>query len=631
MIGDMAVQDEVWSAWLEFNRSRQMYPERGGLLHWIGAAAAAHPDRPAVEADGEVLTYRELDVRSDEVSAFLASSGLSPGDIVAIVSSRTVHPYVGILGILKAGCGYVPIDPSDPSDRLAFILEDAEATAVLAASAQVSLLGWIPKTVTVRGVLDGAETAESPWVPVTGFPSSGAPGRAAYDPDRTCYVIYTSGTTGRPKGVRTSEHSLLNFVHWFLSRHTVLAADRLCQNAPLTFDPSVQQIFPAWAAGACLVTLPEAETRNPFAMLSWLRRQRISHLDVVTAHWHHLREAAEEDDSLRDLPDLRWIIIGGETLHYHHSHQWHRIIRSPALLNNIYGPTEATVNATEVVIDPELTAGQIPIGVPLPNYRLYVVDEAGGLCPPEEIGELLIAGDGLAQRYQSDVATLKAFGELTLPNGHVERVYRSGDLARLITVPDGAWMLEFRGRTDNQVKIRGFRIELEDVESVAKACPGIGDAAVLVRGTPPDQLVCCYTSDSRLPTWSVKDYLAGRLAAFQIPNLFVWLDALPLTRNGKLDRRALAGLVEHELASRRPVGRPPESEPEKLVAQVWADVLAIPRIGVDDDFFTLGGTSLLAMTVVRRLRAQGMLVDPATVFEYPTVGQLAVRCTPATA
>ncbi|WP_406447257.1 non-ribosomal peptide synthetase [Streptomyces sp. NBC_00876] len=630
----------TWTAWSEFNRTDRRFPFEGGLIAWIEAAVAAHPDRPAVYAGGVALTYRELDERSDRVSDFLRRSGVEPGSIVAVTAGRTVHPYVGLLAVLKSGCGYVPVDVSDPVSRLEFILEDAGVVAVLAASDEPGRLDWLPDGIAVRGVLDSGDDNDNDgdgsggrrWTgtlrPVAGGPGPRRPA-VPYDPERTCYIIYTSGTTGRPKGVRISEHSLLNFVHWFVSRHEVLAADRLCQNAPLTFDPSVQQIFPAWVTGACLLALPPAELQDPFAMLGWLRRERITHLDVVTAHWHHLREAADQDPALRDLPDLRWIIIGGETLHYHHTRHWHGIMRSPALLNNIYGPTEATVNATEVVVDPAADSGQIPIGVPLPNYRMYVVDGEGALCAPGATGELLIAGDGLAQRYQSAAATEAAFTELALPGGAVERVYRSGDLARLIDIPSHGWMLEFQGRVDSQVKIRGFRIELEEVEGAAKSCPQVRDAAVLVRGTPPDQLLCCFVADGDHDPAVVRAHVSRLLSAYQVPNLYLRVDGFPLTRNGKLDRAGLAALAEEQLGARVPAGRLPESPVEKQLAEVWASVLGLTHIGAEEDFFTIGGTSLLAMTVVKRLRAQGLRLDPATVFECPTVARLAAHCAAA--
>ncbi|WLQ32266.1 non-ribosomal peptide synthetase [Streptomyces castrisilvae] len=619
-----------WAAWSEFNRTDRRFPFEGGLVAWIAAAAAAHPDRPAVCAAGVELTYRELDERAERVAGLLGRSGVEPGSIVAVTGGRTVHPYVGMLAALKAGCGYVPVDAHDPVSRLEFIVRDAEAAAVLAVSDELGLLEWLPDEVAVRVVLDAGGPGDGRWAGVP-RPGTVPPDRPAvpYDPDRTCYIIYTSGTTGRPKGVRIGEHSLLNFVHWFVSRHEVLAADRLCQNAPLTFDPSVQQIFPAWVTGACLLPLPADGAQDPFTMLGWLRRERITHLDVVTAHWHHLREAADQEPGLRELPDLRWIIIGGETLHYHHTRHWHRIMRTPALLNNIYGPTEATINATEVVVDPAADSGQIPIGVPLPNYRLYVVDGEGALCAPGVTGELLIAGDGLAQRYQSAAATGAAFTELALPGGGVERVYRSGDLARLVGVPAGGRMLEFQGRVDSQVKIRGFRIELEEVEGAAKSCPQVRDAAVLVRGTPPDQLLCCYVADGDGDPEAVRAHAARLLPAHQVPNLFLRVDGFPLTRNGKLDRAGLSALAEERLGGRTPVGRLPRSPAEKQLADVWASVLGLTHIGADEDFFTLGGTSLLAMTVVKKLRAQGLRVDPSAVFECPTVARLAAHCTAA--
>ncbi|MET8022189.1 non-ribosomal peptide synthetase [Streptomyces decoyicus] len=559
----------------------------------------------------ETLTYCELDERSDRAAGALAEAGIPAGSIVAISSSRTPDPYVALLGALKAGCGYLPLDFDDPQDRIRFMLDDAGAVAVVARRAELDGAEWLHDT---GLLLIGVD--ELPAV----APTYPAP---VHDTERICYIIYTSGTTGVPKGVRITEKNLVNFTHWFVGAHEVTAHDRLAQTAPLTFDPSVQQIFPAWVTGSCLVPVAERELYDPFAMMAWLAAERISVIDVVTAQWHHWREAAVHDAALRSLPDLRWIVVGGETLYHHESRRWHSTVESPALLRNIYGPTEATINASETVVDPETCQGQVSIGVPLPNYRLYVVDATDQLCPLDVTGELLIAGDGVAAGYQSAEATAKAFGEIKLPDGTVERIYRTGDLARLVREANGALVIDFVGRMDTQVKIRGFRIELEEIEAVAKTADGVRDAAVQLRSGSAEQLACFYVADDRTDDAPVRAHLAAHLAGHQMPNLMLRLDVFPVTRNGKLDRPALAAALEETLLHRSPSGARPGTAEQLLVAEAWSEVLGIGQVALDENFFALGGTSLLAVSLVRALRARGLKVLPSDLFAAPTVRELA--------
>jgi amino acid adenylation domain-containing protein len=618
------------AAWARYNDSATRYPFEGGLVRWLEEAIAAHPDRPAVQVADDQLTFGELDRRARAVTSFLRARGVAGDSIVGIAADRSVHGYVAILAVLRAGCGYLPIDPADPADRQRFVLQDAGAVALLSAAQHCDKFEWLPPELDVRGVLGGPGPEGFGWLRCDDPATATGPAMPAepdpYRAERIRYIIYTSGTTGRPKGVRISEGSLLNFVHWYQQRHGVQSRDRLCQTAPLTFDPSVQQIFPAWVSGACLLPVPDHELHDPFALLAWLRQERISHLDVVTAHWQHLREAAEQSEELRQLPDLRWIIIGGETLHYPQSHHWYRIISSPALLNNIYGPTEATINASEYVVEAGISSGQIPIGAPLPNYRLYVVDDQGRLCAPGQVGHLLIAGDGLASGYQSAEATTAAFGTLDVGDGQVERIYRSGDLAKLIEHPSHGWTLEFRGRTDTQVKIRGFRIELGEIEAAAESCPGVRAAAVLLRREPADQLICCYQANGELQPATVRAHLARRLAGSQLPNMFLRLEQFPLTRNGKLDSAELARIANQMLAERQGQGQQPDGELETTIAEVWCAVLGIGAVGRDEDFFQIGGDSLLTLTLLRQLRERGIDLLAADVFERPTVAALATRC-----
>jgi amino acid adenylation domain-containing protein len=608
------VAADKWRVWKEYNSTAVRYPDKGGIVAWIAEAVATHPDRPAVQAGGECLSYHDLDARADWIASALAAAGVPPGSTVAVTSSRTVHPYAGLFGVLKAGCGYVPVDPEDPAERLRFILQDAGVRSVLVRSAELEQMAWVKRATEVRVItMDDVPVAPA----------------AVYQPPRQrspiCYIIYTSGTTGQPKGVRITESSLVNFVNWFIEAHDMTAADRIAQAAPLTFDPSIQQIFPAWVSGACLLPVGEPELHDPVGLLQWLAVERVTVIDAVTAQWHHWRWAAERNSEVRSLPDLRWVVVGGETLYHQESRHWYEVIDSPALLRNVYGPTEATINASETVVDPALEHGRVPIGVPLPNYRLYAVDSGSNLCRLGVTGELVIAGLGVADGYQSAEATAKSFGELSLPDDATETAYWTGDLTKLVRDHTGRLVLHFLGRTDTQVKVRGFRIELEEVEAAAKRIAGVRDAAVQLRNGIPEQLVCFYAADPGTPVAEVRAHLARTLPAFQLPNLYLRLDLFPTTQNGKLDRKALSAELERTLQNRKPAGTAPGSELELRIADAWVEVLDLGAVSIDENFFALGGTSLLAVDLARALRRRGVPVRPTDIFAHSTVRGLAER------
>jgi nonribosomal peptide synthetase protein VioG len=615
----MDADEPSWLGWRAFNSTEVKYASAESLLEMIEVVIAQAPGRPAIQGTDKTLTYAELGAQADRVAAFLRAAGIRPGAVVAITAGTTTHPYAAILGVIKAGCGYLPVDASYPAERLAFMLRDAQAAALLACAKEIPRLAEACPPGVRRAVLDGEPLASQRALPAVNA-SPGKPGPSV------AYVIYTSGTTGQPKGVRISHDALLNFVHWFVGRHTLRAGDRVAQVAPLTFDPSAQQIFPAWATGACLIPVPDAELHDPVSLLEWLSAQRITHLDLVTSHWHQLREAAVALNGECALPDLRWIVIGGETMYYRESHEWYSAVQSPARLNNIYGPTEATINATEWEVERARADGQVPIGVPLPNYRLYVVGRDRRLCAAGETGELVIAGAGLAERYQSAEATARSFGTLVLPDGTTERIYRSGDLARLISDPPGARALEFRGRTDTQVKIRGYRVELEEVEAAVRTCPGISTAAVVARGEPAQQLVCFSTGPRELAPDLIRRHLAARIPDYMIPGLYLWLTDFPVTKNGKLDRAALSAALDARLAARAGRGGGTVgTATERAVAHAWARILDIPEVGLDEDFFGLGGTSLLAAAAVNLLRRQGHRIRVRDLLQAPTPRRLAGR------
>ena len=628
--GDAGLGDVDRAAWSEFNRVPAISPEHPSrLLPWLAQAARLHWGRPAVSADGLVLTYAELHERATAIAHRLRAAGVGPGDTVAVVATRTVVPYPALVAALSVGAAYVPLNPDDPADRLRLMLEDCGAAAVLSDVASAPKVQPLVGRVPTCAVLDAGDAVDG-WQDWSGagaedWPAPVVDPVAATGPaeDTTAYVIYTSGTTGRPKGVRIAESSLLNLVGWFHDQHGTVAGDRVAQNAPLTFDPSVQQIFPAWTAGACLVVMPEAALLDSYELLVWLREEEITHLDMVTSHWFHLLDAAVSNPDLRDLPHLRWTLVGGESFTYESTRRWYDVVGSPGLLNNVYGPTEATVNATAVVVPRERTAGKVPIGTPLPGYHLYVLDDAGGLCAVGEQGELYIAGVGLAQGYCSAEATRRAWLDHSVVDGATETLYRTGDLACLVRDAGGAPTLEFRGRADRQVKISGYRLELEEVEMAAKACQGVRDAVVVTIGDPPTQLVCFVVGDLDGPA-AIRAELSERLPAYMVPHIVLPVDAMPFTPSGKIDRARLLQHLDRVRAEQAVAGRS-LTPTEQQVADVLGQVLRVPVTSPTADFYLLGGSSLLALQVAGLLREAGTPVRATDLLEHSSVEQLAAH------
>ncbi|WP_190344315.1 amino acid adenylation domain-containing protein [Streptomyces venezuelae] len=626
---DALLTAEERAAWTAFNGRTRPWPEGPALIRRLEETAARRAEEPAVQADDGTYTYRELHAEADRIAGALAAQGVTAGGTVAVAATRRRGDYAALLAALKLDCAYLPLATDGPARRLEFTLADSSAVALVADAPAAALLAaaGIGTGLAARVVTGAGHDAPAGWTTSHTAPQGARPpGQPAGQPsgDRTSYVIYTSGSTGTPKGVMTGEEALLNFCAWYVERHEVLPHDRLCQTAPLTFDPSVQQLFPAWLTGACLVVVPDEVQREGGEFLDWLAAERITHLDIVTPHWVQLLDVAAQRGGAA-LPALRWIVVGGETYFFHQTHRWHRAVDSPARLNTIYGPTEATVNATEFLVEPGVTEGQVPIGQPLPNYRAYVLDEHGALCPPDITGELYLAGTGLARRYCSAEATARSFRELTVSEGTTERLYRTGDLARLID-HDGTWVLEFQGRTDSQVKVSGYRIELEEIQAALAGIPGVTAGAVVLRTEPAKQIVCGYVA-AGLTEDRIRTELAERLPAYMVPHLIAPVPAVPLTANGKVAKDALLALVVERHDSAKAGGTEPQGPVETAIAAAWAEVLGVPRVGADEDFFGHGGSSLLAFRVVALLREKGVTLRAADLLQARTVRALAERAT----
>ncbi|WP_437297431.1 amino acid adenylation domain-containing protein [Sorangium sp. So ce426] len=605
-------------------------PPRELVHEQVEEQARRAPSAAAVAFEGERLTYAELDRRSNQIAHHLRKSGAGPGALVGICLERSPDMIVAALGVLKAGGAYVPLDPAYPPARLAFMLEDAKVSALLTRD---HLVGRVPS----RGL--NVVRLDADRAMLDREPADKVPPAAGQAPDDAAYVIYTSGSTGRPKGVLVEHRGLTNLVAWHRRRFTLSSADRATLIASPGFDASVWEMWPALCSGACLYIPSEAVRRSPLELQQWLLEQQITVSFVPTP-------IAEELLRL-DWParcSLRALLTGGDRLR-----RWpHRAI--PFEVVNNYGPTEATVVTTSCALprdahDDRGPSREPPIGRPIDNVRVYLLDPRRQPVPVGVPGELYIAGHGLARGYLHDPElTRDRFLSDPFSSDPGARMYRTGDLVRWRHDGD----IEFLGRLDHQVKIRGFRLELGEIEAALRQHPALDDAVVLATDDAHgDRRLVAYVVPAsgggasargvegvervEASPAALRAHLQGRLPEFMVPSTFVALDALPMTANGKVDRAALpapgparTALAHAFVAPRSPV--------ERALAEIWQEVLRQERVGVHDSFLELGGSSVHAVRLLSRVRsALGVELAFQELFRRPTIAELAplVRQEPA--
>ncbi|MEU6297799.1 amino acid adenylation domain-containing protein, partial [Streptomyces erythrochromogenes] len=572
----------------EWNDTAAALPETT-LTALLAEQAARTPDATAVVFEGESLTYRELDARAGRLADVLAARGIGPESLVAVAVPRSLDLMVALCGVLKAGAAYLPVDPDQPAERNLQIMADAAPALVLST-------GWqAPGTPVLR--LDAPLPAADP-----------AP-RPVVLPDHPAYAIFTSGSTGRPKGALVPHRAIVNRLEWMQREYGLGAGDRVLQKTPSGFDVSVWEFFWPLLTGAALVVAKPGGHQDPVYLAGLIARE-----SVTTAHFvPSMLEVFLREPAAADARCLRRVIASGEALPAHTQDAFFRVLPG-AELHNLYGPTEAAVDVT--LWPCRAGDATVPIGRPAANTRTYVLD--GRLAPvaPGTAGELYLAGVQLARGYLGRPA-LTADRFVACPFEPGARMYRTGDLVRWRA--DG--VLEYLGRTDDQVKIRGFRIEPGEVQSAAAACAGVSHAAVVVReDRPGDPRLVAYVvpRPGAAPTPAgVRGELAAALPEHMVPAVVV-LAELPVTANGKLDRRALPA------PALRVGGRGGRTERERILTGLFASVLGLPEVGADDDFFELGGHSLLAMRLVAQMRgAFGAELGIREVFTARTPAALA--------
>jgi amino acid adenylation domain-containing protein len=508
---------------------------------------------------------------------------------------------VALLAILKAGGAYLPLDPSYPPDRLAYMLKDAKAPVLLT---QAALADRLPATDAVTVRLD------ADWPPIAGCPTT-PPERTA-TPDNLAYVIYTSGSSGRPKGVMNAHRGIVNRIAWMQHAYRLTPADRVLQKTPFGFDVSVWEFFWPLAFGATLVIARPGGHQEPAYLAELIERAGITITHFVPSMLQAFLEAAD----LSRCHTLRDTICSGEALPVETQNRF--LQQLPGRLHNLYGPTEAAVDVSAWPCRLEPDATQVPIGRPIHNIALHVLDRRLEPVPIGVAGELHIGGVGLARGYLGRPG-LTAERFVPSPFGSGERLYRTGDLARW----RGDGTLDYLGRIDHQVKIRGFRIELGEIEAALLAYTEIEQAAVLARDDAGDRRLVAYVvgrDAAALQPAALRTHLQRSLPDYMVPAAFVRLDHLPLSPNGKLDRNALPAPDRQPAADHVA----PRTQTEQTLAAIWQDVLKLPSVGVNDNFFECGGNSLSATRTIARIQQELRVALPLrTIFTTPTLGELA--------
>ncbi|MEM1320999.1 MAG: amino acid adenylation domain-containing protein [Bacteroidota bacterium] len=580
------------------------FPEFECIHHLFEQQAARTPHATALEFAGQQYSYEQLDQRSNQLAHQLLQLGLRPQSLVAICLERSTEMIIGLLGILKAGAAYVPIDPHYPQERIAFMLEDSAAEILLT---QQHLNEKFPEKDQLQRL-----NLDTDWTQIASQPT--APPTQETTADQLIYTIYTSGSTGKPKGVQVEHHSVANLVAGQIQL-LQQPVGRFLYAYSFAFDGAVLLIWWTLLDGGTLVIAPEELEKDVKKMTTFLAAQKITHLLTFPSVYSILLQEAEAGQ----LATLQSVSVAGEACPAAMVKRHHQLLPGVRLLNQ-YGPTEATVGATIYITPSDFDASKVPIGKAIDNVQVYVLDEQGQPVAPGQSGEIYIGGRGVARGYLNrPELTQQRFFPNPFSDDPTDRLYRTGDLARLL---DNG-LLDFIGRVDHQVKLRGYRIELGEVEAALGLHPSLREVCVLLRGeSAADKKLVAYLIDSggRQPDISeLRSFLGQSLPEYMIPAAYVFLRQMPLTPAGKIDRKALPEPDDQrpELAQSYAV---PTTTLQTYLAQLWSEILHISPIGIHDKFFELGGNSLQAGKLINRLQKElGENIFIVSIFETPTI------------
>jgi surfactin family lipopeptide synthetase C len=582
----------------QWNETSAPFPEDQCIHQVFELQVGRTPEATALIFENEQLSYQEVNRRANQLAHYLRQKGARPEMLIGLLFERSWEMVVALLGVLKSGAAYLPLDPTYPPDRLGFMMEDAGIKLLLTHRRFVTDL---PAPGIEEICLDEI------WPVLSAYEEQNLDCRTS--PDNLAYVIYTSGSTGKPKGAMIPHRSVVNHSFAIVSRYDLSANDRVLQFASLAFDVAVEEIFPAWTCGATVVVRPDRVLNSHRAFLEFLDKERITVVDLITPYWNEVMNELAQSPS-PGVESLRLAALGGEKGLWEGFTFAQQQVGKHARLLNGYGPTETTVTniAYDFSTESEHTqsAGSVPLGRPIANNQFYILDSYLRPVPIGATGEIYIGGDSLARGYLGHPSlTAVKFSPNPFSRHPGARMYRTGDLARYLA--DGN--IEFVDRIDYQVKVRGFRIELSEIEAVLAQHAGVKESvAVVSEDGGTGKRIVAYVVPNRdvaettaISTQSLRAYLSRSLPDYMIPSVFVLIDQLPLTRNGKVDRRALPApdltlaLPETQFVAPRP-------GIETLLADIWATVLGLERVSREANFFDLGGHSLLAMQVVARVQ-----------------------------
>lgn len=594
----------------QWNDTGRPYPADKCIQELIEERVAKNPLAIAIEDGSRRISYEELNRRTNQLANFLRKKNVAPEVPVAVCLKRSAQLLIALLGVLKAGGACVPLDPDYPSERLSHILRDSRAPVVITQSRLRATVGE-----TAADVIDlDAIAAE-----LAGENAENL--QAQTDPANLAYLIYTSGSTGMPRGVQLTHGGLVNHGVASIELYGLTAAERMLQFASISFDIAIEEILPTWFAGGCVIPRGDQVPLTASGFLHWIGEHQISALDLPTAYWHEL--VHELADSEQSLPaSLRLVIVGGEKASSSAYSAWLKAGGARVRWVNTYGPTEASVIASSYEPDPKKPfPDNLPIGKPIANVRLYVLDSNLQPVPDGKAGELHIGGAGLARGYLNhpDLTAAKFIRDPFASDAGA-RLYKTGDMVRRL--PDGN--LEFVGRIDFQVKIRGFRVELGEIEAVLEKHPGVAQAVVIAREAGSGKQLAAYViaATGGVSAGELREYLKKQLPDYMVPADFVFVESFPLTPNGKVDRRALP--------DPKPSGQDsvagfvaPRDEFEAKMARLWAQVLGKESVGIRDNFFELGGHSLLALRLTGRIEKEfGRKLTLTALIQAPTVEEI---------
>ncbi|MFJ7952877.1 amino acid adenylation domain-containing protein [Lysinibacillus sp. NPDC096418] len=605
--------DEEKSLYQALNQTSAFYPKDQTIPKAFYEAATLFSKRIALSFDGGTLTYQQLNEQSNQIAHMLIAHGLRKGDYVAIVMNRSKDTVISLLGVLKAGAVYVPIDPSYPTERCQYLLNDTGAPFILTKDEHKQLITDLlhndsfSRKVFTLDKIEKNYSKENIDIPI--------------QPDNLAYIIYTSGSTGKPKGVMLRHNSVINLITDNQRIYNSTEQDVFSQFISYSFDPSVTETFTALFSGARLHMLTSIERVSIEAFADMIKREKITVATVPNAFFTQLATHLPANQQ-GAFATLKYLSVGGEALMPAVLQKWQDKFGINTEVVNVYGPTECTVMSSYFKVQGEVkdSYSSIPIGKPVANYEMYVVDKDDQLCPINVPGELCIAGTGLADGYlHQPEKTVEVFVPHLFSDTPGKLMYRTGDLVRLL--PSG--VIEFVGRKDSQIKVRGFRIELGEIEAILGTHSKIQEAVILAKKMSDgnNSLFAFYTviHGSNIEQTDIREYLASNLPEYMLPERLIEVPKMPLSPTGKIDRKQLAKIdIATPLTSHYDA---PENEIQQMLAQAWEHTLGVTRVGIHDNFFHIGGHSLKILEILVQVKKHVPFLKIQDFFQHQTIAE----------